>query len=84
MEELEEGLRNTKRAGSPQEDQQSQLTRTLGDSNTLNHQRASMSWAYTPSPTYVADMQLSLHVGPSTTGAGAVCESAACLWNLFP
>ena len=34
--------------------------------------------------TYVADVQLSLHVGPPTTGAWAVFNAVACLWNTFP
>jgi hypothetical protein len=33
---------------------------------------------------YVADVQLGHHTGPSTAGAGAVLESVACLWILFP
>jgi hypothetical protein len=33
---------------------------------------------------YVADVQLSLHVGPSETEVGAVPNAVACLWNLFP
>jgi hypothetical protein len=38
MEELRERLRDCKRTGTPQEDQQSQLTCTFGDSQRLNHQ----------------------------------------------
>jgi hypothetical protein len=38
MEELREGLRNPKRKGILQEDQQSQLTWTLGSSQRTNHQ----------------------------------------------
>lgn len=37
-----------------------------------------------PPATYVADVQLGLHSGPPTTGAGAGPDSVACLWNLFP
>jgi len=40
-----------------------------------------------PTPTcntYVADMQLGLHLGPLTIGAGAVSGSVACLWVPFP
>ena len=29
-------------------------------------------------------MQLGLHVGPLTTGAGAVSDSVECHWILFP
>ena len=34
--------------------------------------------------TYVADVQLGLHEGLPTTGAGAVPESFACLWIPLP
>jgi hypothetical protein len=34
--------------------------------------------------TYVADVQLSLHVCPPTTGVRAVPKAAACLWYPFP
>jgi hypothetical protein len=36
-EELWEGLRDTKRTGSPEEDQQGQVTSTLGSSQRQNH-----------------------------------------------
>ena len=42
VEELREGLRDLKRTGTPQEDQQSQLTWTLRGSQRLNHQPKSM------------------------------------------
>jgi hypothetical protein len=38
VEELVEGLRDLKEIGTPQEDQQSQLTYSLGGSQRLNHQ----------------------------------------------
>jgi hypothetical protein len=34
-------------------------------------------------PTYVADVQLGLYMGPQTTGAGTVHDSVARLWILF-
>jgi hypothetical protein len=36
-----------------------------------------------PQATYLADVQLGLHVGPPTTGTGAVPKAVACLWNPF-
>jgi hypothetical protein len=79
MEELGEGLQAPKGIGTPQEDQQSQLTWILGAlRDWATNQRAHTGW------TYVADVQLSLHVGHPTTGAGVVPKAAACLWNLFP
>ena len=63
MEEMGEGLKDSKRTGTPQEDQQSQLTWTLGGSQRLNHQRKYIHGLdLTPTPKiYEADMQL--HVG---------------------
>lgn len=34
--------------------------------------------------TFVPDVQLDLHVGPLTIGAGAVSDSVACHWIPFP
>ena len=42
MEEFGEGLRALKGIGTPQEDQQNQLTWTLDSSQKLNHQPKSM------------------------------------------
>lgn len=42
-----------------------------------------MGWDKAPG-TYVADVQLSLHVGPPATGAGAVLKAVACLQNPSP
>ena len=42
MEELEEGLKGLKGMGTPQEDQQSQLTWTPGSSQRLSHQPKSI------------------------------------------
>ena len=42
MEELEEGLKGLKGMGTPQEDQQSQLTWTPGSSQRLSHQTKSI------------------------------------------
>jgi hypothetical protein len=38
MKELEEGLKALKRIGTPQEDQQTQPTWTIGDNQRLSHQ----------------------------------------------
>ena len=51
---------------------------------TKMHTRALDSPTPTPYCTYVAVVQLGLHAGPLTTGAGAYTDSAACLWILFP
>ena len=67
MEDLVKGLKALKRIG----------TWTLGCSLGLSHQPKNIQgWAVAPS-TYVADVQLRLHVGLPTTGAGL-------LLNLLP
>ena len=58
VEELGEGLRDPDGIGTPQEDQQSQPTWTLGGSQRLNHQ-ARMGCPCT----YVANVQFGLYVG---------------------
>ena len=63
MEEIE-GLRNLEGLGTLQEDQRSQLTLTLGGSQGLNHQPKSTYGLDIGPHTYVADVQLCLHVGP--------------------
>jgi hypothetical protein len=40
-----------------------------------------MGWTYAPY-TYIRDVQLGPHVGPLTTGAGAVFDSVTWLWIL--
>jgi hypothetical protein len=62
--------------GTPQKDQQSQLTWTIAGSQKLNHQRKSIQGL--PSCTHVADVQLGLHVS-STTGEGAYIDIVVCL-----
>jgi hypothetical protein len=43
------------------------------------------TWAGPRSSTLnIVDMQLGLHMGPPTTGEGAVTDCVACLWILFP
>jgi hypothetical protein len=81
MEELEERLRDWKRTGTPQADQHSQLTWTLGGSQRLNCQpKSEHRLDQPPTPcTYVADEQFGLHVGLPETGVGAVPEPLACL-----
>ena len=70
MKELGEGLKNSEVIGSPQEDQQSQLTWTFGDSQRLSHQPKSIHGLdLSFYPTYGVEMQFGYHVGPSTTGA---------------
>ena len=59
----------------------------LGGSQRLNHQLKIIDGVelfHVPPNTYAADIQLGLHAGPPTTGAGAVPDSVACLWILFP
>lgn len=73
MEELGKGLKTLNRLGTPQEDQHGQLTWTLKNSRLY----------YGPG-TYVADVHLILHVGPSIIGAWAILKAVACLQNLFP
>lgn len=83
MQHLGEGLRNPKGTGTPQEAQRS-LTWTLGGSQRINHQTKSIQGldlaATNPAPTYI-DVQLGLHLGPPSTGAGAYPDSVACLWT---
>ena len=68
------------RAGTQQKEQQTQLTWTLGDSQRLSHQpKAGLK---VPG-TYVADVQLRLHVGLPTTGVEAAPTVLDYLWKLF-
>ena len=70
---------------TPREDQQS-LTWTLGGYQRLHQQTKSSQGldltATYPASTYV-DVQLGLHMGPLTTGAGAYPDSAAYLWTVL-
>lgn len=81
--ELGEGLKTLKGVETPQEDQPSQLTWTLGGSQRLSHQPKSTQRLNGGHGTCVADVQLSLLVGP-TTGVRAVPKTVPCLWNPFP
>ena len=76
MEELREGLKTLKGL-TPQEDQQSQLSWLPGRSQRLNHQTKSIHRLNLGPGTYVADVQLRLHVGPPTTGVWPVPRAVA-------
>jgi len=59
-----EGLQAWKGIGTPQEDQQSQLTWALGRISETEPPTKEHTWAGCRLPyTYVADVQLDLHVG---------------------
>ena len=69
--------------GTLQEDQQNQLTWTLGGSQRLNHQPKCIRGldVAPPAPrTYIADVQLSFHVGSAIIEAEADSKAATCLW----
>lgn len=66
----------------PQKDQQRQLTENIWTPKDCAEKHVCAE-PRSPS-TYVANVQLSLHVSPPTTGAGAVPKVVACLWNPFP
>ena len=78
MEELREGLRDTKMIVTPQGDQESQLTRPFEGSQRQNHQPKSEHRLDLGPCTYVADEQLGFHVNPPTS-VGFLPESVACL-----
>ena len=63
MEELGEGLMDPKRMGTPQVDQQNQLTWNTGSSWRLNHQTKSMHSLDNVPGTNEAYVQFGLHVG---------------------
>lgn len=72
--------------GTPQEDQPSRLTSTLGALSVwTTNQRSNMSWTQAPC-THVADAELGLHVGPRTSEERGLKKNllAACLWIMFP
>lgn len=71
MEGLGEGLRPLMGMGIPQEDQQSHLSWTRELSETESPSRAYARWTEAPY-TYVADVHLGLHMGPTTTRAKAI------------
>jgi hypothetical protein len=80
VEELKEGSRVPERIGTPQEDQQSQLIWTLEGLSEIGPSTKSTHQLDLGLPhSYVADVQLSLHVSPSTTGAEAISDSVVCL-----
>ena len=83
MERLEKKLNVLKGIGTPQEGLQSQLTWILNVlKDKATNQRAYTGWTEVPS-TYVADVQLSLHVGPKINRVEAFPKAAAYLWYLF-
>ena len=73
MEQLGEILKALMETGTLQKDQQSQLSWTTGSFKRLSHQPNSIHEEdqVPPTPTYIADLQLSLYVCPPTTGAEA-------------
>ena len=83
MEELGEGLRDLKRTGTLQEDQQSPNLEPWDLPETEPPFKEQVLARLKPSK-YVADVQLGLHEGPPTPGAGAVPNSVVCLWISFP
>ena len=81
VENLGEQLRNLEQIGTPQEDQQSQLTWTLGGLQKLSHQSKSICCLeLTPPPTCSAWF----HVDPPKTAMRAIPESIAYPLILFP
>jgi hypothetical protein len=84
MEELREGLKALKGIGTPQEDQQCQLTWTLGSSQRLSYQPKSIHRLDLGPWHRRSRCAVSLYVDPPTTGAGVVPKTIACLWNMFP
>jgi hypothetical protein len=72
MEEFREELRAMKGIGTPQEDQQSPLTWTLGGSQRLNHQPKNIfGLDLAPNTNICSNVQLHLCVGPKhLKGAG--------------
>ena len=55
-----------------------------GDLQRMNHQPKSMQGLDLDPHTYVADVQLHLHVSPPTTEVGTYPDSVAYLFILFP
>lgn len=72
---MEEGLRALKEMGAPQDGQQSQLVWTIRVSETEEP-------TYTAGPrppwTHVADVQFSLHEGPTPVGAEVIPKASVC------
>jgi hypothetical protein len=78
VEELWGGLNAIKDIGNPQEYQQSQLPRTLGSSQRLNHQPKSIHGQDVPPHALLLQLMciLDLHVNSLTTGAGAIPKNS--------
>lgn len=72
-------LRELKRIGTQQEDQQGLLTWTFRSSQRLNYQQKGEHCLDLVSGIYAAAVQFDLLGGPSITGVEAVSESATCL-----
>ena len=73
-----------KKIGTPQEDQQSQQIWTLELSETEPPTKEH-TWAGPRlACTYVADVQLGLHVGPKQLEQGlSIPKAVACPWDMF-
>jgi hypothetical protein len=69
--------------GTPHKCQKSQLPWTFEGSETEPLTKEHKKVGPRSPQTYVADVQLGLHVGPPTTRAGAVPKAGVCLWNPF-
>ena len=83
MEELEEGLKALKKIGTSQEGQQSTNLDLYELRDWATNQKA-YTGSTKPTGPYIADMNLCLHVAPTTPGVSDVTKAVACLWNLFP
>jgi hypothetical protein len=84
MEEWGKVLKALKGMGTPQEDQQSQLTWSSGSSQSLSHQTKNIYELEQAPGTYVEDVQLSLHVDPSTTWTEGLPKAISWLWYSSP
>jgi hypothetical protein len=87
MEELGEGLRDLKRTGTPQEDQQSQLSWTFGGSQRLNHDKPKNEHKLDLCPLHKCSRCTawsSCGFPKNWSGGCPVPESVASLWILFP
>ena len=70
MEALGQGFRELVEIGSPQEDQQGKLPWTIGSSQGLTTKQEVYRRQTTTYGTYVANVQLSLHMGPQHVQQG--------------
>lgn len=86
MKALSKELKGLEVIETTQDDQQSQITWSLGDSQRLNHQAKSISMLDLVPHTYVADGQLGHPTGTPAYRTGAVpkSDSGCCLTNWVP